>query len=110
MCTTKRWAGALALAAVDSPEWDRVLGRPRHSDLNQFVRTLADEAVIDRELRQIFDAEGLRLQIAAVEKVLVLPVRNLPFREKLPPAGLRPEDKLPFDCQLWFSVTVAKRR
>jgi hypothetical protein len=36
--------------------------------------------------------------------VLILPAGQLPFSEALGNSGVRNSDKLPFDCQAWFSV------
>lgn len=94
----------LAQAALESAEWDSAKGRPRSRDINGFIRALANDAVIYRELRPVFERAGLEISVASVEKVLVLPAGRLPFYEALKKAGVRAEQKLPFDCQTWFSV------
>jgi hypothetical protein len=94
----------LALAAKRSAEWDAAKGAPRGGDVNGWVRKLANEARIYQELRQVFKQSGLDLRLSAVEKVLVLPAGRLPFFDKLREGGAGANDKLPFDCQAWFSV------
>ncbi len=97
-------ARRLALAAARSPGWDKLRGAPRRGDVNGFVRGLANDALIYEELRNVFLAASLQLRMSAVEKVLVLRARDLPFGSRLRERGVKPEDKLPFDCQAWFSV------
>jgi hypothetical protein len=94
----------LALAAKRSADWNPITGMPRGGDINGWVRKLANEAVIYDELRLIFRESGLEIRLSAVEKVLVQKAKLLPFFAQLREAGVRPDDKLPFDCQAWFSV------
>ncbi len=94
----------LALAAKRSAEWDAARGAPRGGDINGWVRKLANDAVIYQELRPIFRESGLEIRLATVEKVLVQQAKLLPFFERLREGGARAGDKLPFDCQAWFSV------
>lgn len=100
-------AERLALAALSSDGWNRSTGRPRGGDINRWVKALGESAAIHVELRSLFRNMGLRLEIASVEKVLVLEAGQLPFFPRLSAAGARPSDKLPFDCQIWFSVRRA---
>jgi len=97
----------LALAAKRSAEWDAARGAPRGGDINGWVRKLANDALIYKELRPIFREVGLEIRLASVEKVLVLPAGGLPFFERLREGGAQAKDKLPFDCQAWFSVSSA---
>ena len=99
----------LALAARRSPQWDAVLGRPRTGDINGFVRKLANDALIYAELRDMFRAAGLEIRVAAVEKVLVLRARQLPFFDRLGSTTIKPADKVPYDCMTWFSISKAGR-
>ncbi len=94
----------LAIAAKKSASWDSVRGTPRGGDINNWIRKLANDALIYDELRPIFRESGLELRLTAVEKVLVLKARLLPFFDRLREAGVLPEDRVPFDCQAWFSV------
>jgi hypothetical protein len=95
----------LALAAKRSAEWDTARGAPRGGNINNGVRKLANDALIYEELRPVFREAGLEIRLASVEKVLVLPAGTLPFFEKLREGGAQARDKLPFDCQTWFSVS-----
>jgi hypothetical protein len=97
----------LALAAKRSAQWDVSRGVPRNGDVNGFVRTLANDAKIYEELRPVFRQFGLTLELASVEKVLVLPAGRLPFFESLRHRGVRARDKVPFDCMAWFSIRAA---
>jgi hypothetical protein len=100
----------LALAAKRSPQWDSIRGQPqsdntnRELDVNGFVRTLANDAAIYRELQPVFAAAGLELRLSSVEKVLILQAGQMPFFEGLRKSGVRASDLLPFDCLTWFSV------
>mgnify|MGYP001585596063 CR=1 FL=1 len=95
----------LMLAAKRSAMWDASRGRPRTGDVNGFVRKLANEALIYPELRAAFRQAGLDVEIVSIEKVLVLPAGRLPFFDRLPGSEIRAADKLPFDCQIWFSIS-----
>jgi hypothetical protein len=79
---------------------------PRGGDINGWVRKLANDARIYEELLSVFGAAGLEIRLASVEKVLVLEAAELPFFERLREGGAQARDKLPFDCQAWFSVKV----
>ena len=97
----------LAVAAKRSAGWDAARGRPRGGDVNGCVRTLINDALIYEELRPVFREAGLEICLTTVEKVLVSPAEELPFFERLREGGARAEDRLPFDCQAWFSVRPA---
>lgn len=97
----------LALAAARSAEWDAAKGAPRGGDVNGWVRKLANEASIYEELRPVFSQSGLDIRLSSVEKVLVQPAGRLAFFEKLREGGVRASDRVPFDCQTWFSVRPA---
>jgi hypothetical protein len=97
----------LAMAAKRSTDWDPARGMPRGGDINGWVRTLANEDSIYDELRQVFKEAGLQIHLASVEKVLVEEARVLPFFDRLRAIGTQPEDRVPFDCQAWFSIRPA---
>ena len=97
----------LALAAKRSAEWDAAKGAPWGGDVNGWVRKLANESPIYEELRPVFSQSGLDIRLASVEKVLVQPAGRLAFFEKLREGGVRASDRVPFDCQAWFSVRPA---
>jgi hypothetical protein len=100
-------ARRLALAARLSSGWNAAKGMPRGGDINGWVRKLANDTAIYDELRPVFQARGLEIRLAGVEKVLVLPAGRLPFFEELRKQGVRESEKVPFDCQAWFSVRPA---
>jgi hypothetical protein len=100
----------LALAAKRSPQWDSARGRPRNGEVdgwvgvNGWVRTLANDAAIYKELQRVFAEAGLQLRLSSVEKVLIFRAGEMPFFETLRKSGVRASDLLPFDCLTWFSV------
>jgi hypothetical protein len=97
----------LALAGARSAEWDAARGAHRGGDVNGWVRKLANEALIYAELRPVFREAGLEIQVSDVEKVLALPAGQLKFFDKLREGGVRERDRVPFDCQMWFSLRPA---
>jgi hypothetical protein len=101
-------ASRLALAAKNSAEWDAARGAPRGGDVNSWVRKVANDAEIYRELAPVFRDAGLAIRLESVEKVLVLRADKLPFFPKLAEGGAQPADRLPFDCQAWFSLREAE--
>lgn len=94
----------LAVAARKSPAWDMAAGKPRQGDINGLVRRIFREADITDELKRAFMTAGLRLEASAVEKVLVQQAGATPLRGNLSELGVPAGDKVPYDCQLWFSV------
>ena len=99
----------LALAAFESPLWDKKRGRAKTGHENKFVMELADKANIYRELKLIFEALNLSLRFSSAEKVLVMEAEKLPFFDALKMHGVQAKDRLPFDCQTWFSVSSQAR-
>lgn len=77
--TSPLWASFVI--KMSSPLWDAttVTG-------NKEVKTILNENNIYRELVDMFKKHGLILKVSHVEKVLI------------------DKNKLPFDCQVWFSV------
>jgi hypothetical protein len=94
----------LAAAAKVSADWDSARGKPGSRDVNGWVRTLANDAMIYGELRAVFRRAGFEIELSSVEKVLVLPAGELPFFDRLRDLGAGATDKVPFDFQAWFSV------
>ncbi len=94
-------ARRLALAAHASPAWNPSTGRPRSGHANPFIRDLANQTLIYRELHEAFLAQNHEIRLSSVEKVLVLPARQLPFLQLNTPA------RLPFDAMIWFSLRPA---
>ncbi len=95
----------LALAAHQSSGWDLRKGKAKEKDLNRFVIDLANEKMIYPELQELFDSFGRRITLRTVEKVRVLEAGQLPFFEELRQQGIRENDRLPFDCMAWFSIS-----
>ncbi len=96
----------LALAAYRSPGWDARKGKPKNGDINGFIRKLANETPIYRELQELFRGFDMQIKLASVEKVRVLEAGKLPFYSRLRQQGVAATDRLPFDCMAWFSLSV----
>jgi len=94
----------LALAAFQSDQWDRKKGRPVKAEIVYWVRDLANSAMIYPELQKLFNSFNRRIEVASVEKVLVLPAGRLPFYGLLKAHGVKKGDMLPYDCLTWFSI------
>jgi hypothetical protein len=97
----------LVLAASKSPQWDRRRGRPRGGDVNAFVKELANRELIYPELKDLFARFNKTISFACAEKVLVSEAAKLPFYDRLKAQGIKPTDKVPFDCMAWFSAAEA---
>lgn len=97
-------AKRLALAAHGSPLWDKARGRPVSGHENNFVRDIANEAMIYQELKDLFVRHSLAIKFACAEKVLIATPHDIPFGSYLRGHGVRDADKLPFDCLAWFSL------
>ena len=98
----------LALAAFQSPLWDKKLGQAKKRHENGCVAELANRADIYRELRPIFAAFDRHIRFSSAEKVLITEAQKLPFFDALKNHGVQAEDRLPFDCLAWFSVSGKK--
>ena len=95
----------LALAAYKSPRWDAKKGKPKNGDINGFVKDLASRELIYPELKELFDRFQRTIMLSAVEKVRVLEGEKLPFYDQLKQQGVKADDRLPFDCMVWFLVS-----
>ena len=95
----------LALAAFESPLWDKKRGRAKTGHENKCVVDLANNADIYRELKLIFPRLSRSIRFSSAEKVLVMEAGKLPFFDALTMHGVQAKDRLPFDCQAWFSVS-----
>lgn len=84
----------LALLAFQSPIWDKKLGRPKSGGENSFIVVLANEGKI----------AGVHLIATNAEKVRIAKASVLSFYNDLKKFGVSPDDKLPFDCIMWFSL------
>jgi hypothetical protein len=99
----------LALAAFASPLWDKKRGRPKTGHENNCVVELANKAEIYRDIKPIFVALNRSIRFSSAEKVLVMEAEKLPFFDALKARGVQARDRLPFDCQAWFSVSAVER-
>jgi hypothetical protein len=99
----------LAIAAKGSPHWDPVKGKTTAGEVNLFVRDLANERMIYPEIKDLFAAYGWDIKVTSVEKVLIARAGKLPSFGILKSHGIRRTDALPFDFQMWFSVSRTVR-
>ncbi len=97
----------LALAAAQSDAWNKKTGKPFTGHENPFVLKLANHAQIYPELSTLFRKFGYKIEVSGVEKVFILPAEKLPFWDEISGQANR-KDKLPFDCQTWFSIEKSK--
>jgi len=95
----------IALAAYKCPGWDVLRGKPKSGDINGFVRDLANRNMIYPELKELFEGFNRNIEFSRAEKVLVEKAGKLPFYDNLKAHGVKAEDRLPFDCMTWFSIS-----
>ena len=84
--SNKELSGRLVIAAKASPSWDVRRGKAKNGNDNQTVKTLLNDNNVYRELVDMFKRHGLIIRVRSIEKVRIN------------------ENKLPFDCMIWFSV------
>jgi hypothetical protein len=95
----------LVVAAALAREWDRKTGSVKTGqEINTWIKDLANQADIFYEIPQAFEEQGMTIKISSVEKVLVSRADALPYFEKIKKFGIKAEDKLPWDCQVWFDI------
>ena len=97
----------LAAAAKRSPEWDAGRGRPKSG--KPVATYLADvfsssDPALFAEWKQLFEERGLAFAVSGVEKVSVGVAGTLPYFPQLRAQGVRADDRVPFDCLIWFSA------
>jgi hypothetical protein len=100
----------LALAAFESPLWDKKRGRAKTGHENSCVVDLANNADIYRELKVAFSTLNRSIRFSSAEKVLVMEAGKSPFFDALKIHGVQARDRLPFDCQAWFSVSSPEQQ
>jgi hypothetical protein len=100
----------LAMAAYRSSLWDAKGGKPKTGHTNTFVMNLAIKSNIYSEMKRLFENFDRKLELASVEKVLIMEAGKLPFFDQLKKHGVKVTDKLPFDCLTWFSVSTIIRQ
>jgi hypothetical protein len=98
----------LAAAARHSAEWDARRGRPRSSTptaaylLEIFA---SGEPAVFAEWKRLFEDRRLAFAVSGVEKVSVGAAGALPYFSELTARGVTADDRVPFDCLVWFSAT-----
>lgn len=97
----------LALAAHKAPGWDSEKARRNDRFANAFVRELAARDNLFGELDAVFRPHGRGVRLVAVEKVLLGRADDSPLAAQLKARGVRGEDKVPYDAQLFFELTPA---
>ena len=97
----------IALRAGTSKKWDHRFGRPKASFTNSFVMGLARDNDTYSELKSLFDAQQLRIQLESMESVSIAAVGDLPHRDILTAEGLSPEWLIPYDAVLHFRAKYA---
>jgi hypothetical protein len=97
----------LVLAAAKSDAWNKKTGKPFKGHENPFVLKLANQAQIYPELSTLFRKFGYKTKVSGVEKVFIQPAEKLHFWDEISGRANK-NDKLPFDCQTWFSIEKAK--
>jgi hypothetical protein len=76
----------LVLAAKESALWNAKKGKAKDGNDNKTVKTLLNDNNVYRELADMFKRHQMIIKVRSVEKVRIN------------------ENKLPFDCMIWFSV------
>jgi hypothetical protein len=97
----------LAAAAKRSPEWDAERGRPRSSrPLAPYLMDVfsSSEPSVFAEWKRLFEQKQLTFAVSGVEEVSVGAAGSLPFFPQLTTEGVKPGDRVPFDCLIWFSA------
>lgn len=95
----------LMVAAKESPNWNPAKGKVVAGEMYRFVRDLANERMIYAEIRDLCAMYGWKIKITSIEKILIARAAKLPSSGLLKSHGVRPTDALPFDFQMWFSVS-----
>ena len=95
-------ARRLAMFANHSSHWNKKAGRPNSGHKNDFLKLLKNDFLI--ELGPLFKKFNYRIESISAEKVLVYPAEKLPFWNEIK-ADVNATDILPFDCQLWFTLS-----
>lgn len=94
------WLSAyVARAASADRNWNARLGRPSRGGVNSYVAGLLSRPDATDAFRPTLEGAGYRITGASVEKVLVLPGREIPGL-----ASERLQGRLPFDALTWFHL------
>ena len=94
------WLSAeIARTAARDTGWNARTGRPVRVGVNNFVAGLLSRPAVIDALQPALDEAGYRIAGASVEKVLVLPAREIPALD-----GERLDGRLPFDAMAWLHL------
>lgn len=94
------WLSAqVARAAAVDPAWNARRGRPARGDVNAYVAGVLARPAATAALRPALEDAGYRIAGVSVEKVLVLPAREIQALGGEALSGL-----LPFDAMTWLGL------
>ncbi len=93
----------LAIATAQSDAWNKKYGKPFKGHENEFIQKLANTGQIYPELVKLFAGFGYKIKVSGVEKVLVQQAHKMTFWNEISDQ-VSSDDKLPFDCQTWFTI------
>ena len=93
---TAEFAARMQRTAAQSPHWNNIKGRPaRASDgAGRVVQSLLNKHRVFAEIVEVFAAQGFKLEVNSVEKIIVGTTG----------VGALPALRLPLDAQVTFSV------
>jgi len=94
----------MALAARDTPHWDAEKARRNNRFATSFVKEATGRKPIFGELDELFGKHGRSVSLVSVEKVLIGKPDMTPVEARLLQAGVRKDERLPFDAQVWFEL------
>jgi hypothetical protein len=94
----------LATLAKRSSDWDLADGRPQAGRLDAALMRLANQQEFLAGWQELFQRHGLRIAVSGIEEAVVSRAGDLPYFARLEPEGIKPGDKLPSNCLVWFSV------
>lgn len=95
----------LAKLAKQSPQWDLQKGQPKSGKMSEFVVALANQGQLLEEWQAMFARFHRKVKVSGVERVSVSKAADLPNFKQLKEAGIDAADKVPYDCEMWLSVT-----
>lgn len=97
----------LMVAVKKSARWDTKKGRllPGHEAVS--ISELCNVYDVHKELNEVFSAYGMKMKMSWEEKTLIDTVKNMPDSVEILKRNpsLDADDRLPFDCMTWFSLS-----